>query len=174
MTLSTATEADTPAITSLRNAAAARLTQEHGQGHWSARVTEKGVLRGLRTSRVLLAHANGMVIGTVRLALKKPWAIDLRDFATVPRPLYLHDLAVAPAAQGQGVGRFLVNEVKALARAWPADAIRLDAYDHPAGAGPFYERCGFRNVGRRSYRGVPLVYFELLLSAAENGPPETP
>jgi hypothetical protein len=46
---------------------------------------------------------------------------------------------------------------------WPADAVRLDAYQGPAGAGGFYERCGFREVGRAAYRGTPLIYFELLL-----------
>jgi hypothetical protein len=50
-----------------------------------------------------------------------------------------------------------------VARAWPSDALRLDAYDHAAGAGPFYATCGFREVGRVTYRGVPLIYFELLL-----------
>jgi hypothetical protein len=28
------------------------------------------------------------------------------------------------------------------------------------GKGPWSSRCGFREVGRRSYRGNPLVYFE--------------
>jgi hypothetical protein len=53
--------------------------------------------------------------------------------------------------------------VPALARAWPADAIRLDAYDGPAGAGPFYVKCGYRPTGRVTYRGTALVYFEQLL-----------
>jgi len=39
----------------------------------------------------------------------------------------------------------------------------LDAYDGAAGAGRFYAKCGFLEVGRKIYRGVPLVYFELML-----------
>jgi hypothetical protein len=31
------------------------------------------------------------------------------------------------------------------------------------GAGPFYEKCGYRPVGRVTYRKTPLAYFELLL-----------
>jgi hypothetical protein len=54
-------------------------------------------------------------------------------------------------------------EAVTVARAWPVDAIRLDAYDGPAGAGPFYAKCGLREVGHVVYRGVPLVYFEQLL-----------
>ena len=47
--------------------------------------------------------------------------------------------------------------------AWPADSIRLDAYDADAGAGRFYARCGFLERGRVVYKGDPLVYYELLL-----------
>ena len=32
-----------------------------------------------------------------------------------------------------------------------------------AGAGSFYAKCGFREVGRVRYRTVPLIYFEMLL-----------
>jgi GNAT superfamily N-acetyltransferase len=78
--------------------------------------------------------------------------------------LYVHDLAVAPGAQRSGVGRLLMEVARVVARSWPADAIRLDAYDHAVGAGEFYVKCGFKEVGRVTYRGVPLVYFELLLS----------
>ncbi len=56
-----------------------------------------------------------------------------------------------------------MERASALAREWPADAIRLDAYDAGAGAGAFYLACGYREVGRVTYRGVPLVYFETLL-----------
>jgi ribosomal protein S18 acetylase RimI-like enzyme len=161
--LSTATEADAAAIAGLRTDVAESLTRHYGRGHWSSCVTEKSVLRGLETSRVLLARDEGRLLGTVRLATKKPWAIDVSYFAGVRRPIYLHDLAVAPDAQRRGIGRLLVEEAKAVAMAWPGDAIRLDAYDHAAGAGEFYARCGFRQVGRVTYRGVPLIYFELLL-----------
>ena len=46
--------------------------------------------------------------------------------------------------------------------AWPADAVRLDAYDSPAGAGPFHAKCGFSERGRVVYRNVPLTYHEWL------------
>lgn len=159
----TATEADVAAVAALRTAVADDLTRRYGRGHWSSPVTEKSVLRGLKTSRVVVARNTGGIVGTVRLATQKPWAIDPKYFVAVPRPLYLHDLAVAPSVQGQGLGRLLIEESLAIARAWSRDVIRLDAYDHAAGAGEFYARCGFREVGRVVYRGVPLIYFEQLL-----------
>lgn len=84
--------------------------------------------------------------------------------------------ALQNAAAGALTARFgekywsaLVTERSAIlaqrhvAAAWPADAIRLDAYDAEAGAGAFYEKCGYRQRGRVVYRGDPLVYYELLL-----------
>ena len=72
-------------------------------------------------------------------------------------------MAVDPVSQRQGVGRGLIEEAARVARAWPAEAIRLDAYDAPAGAGAFYRKCGFKDVGSVVYRSVPLLYFELIL-----------
>jgi len=121
------------------------------------------VLRSIATSRTLVVKTRGVVVATLRLATKKPWAIDLTYFTAVPRALYLHDMAVEPSRQGKGLGRMLVDEAKAQARAWPSQAIRLDAYDAVHGAVGFYARCGFVEVGKATYRKTPLVYFELLL-----------
>jgi GNAT superfamily N-acetyltransferase len=158
-----ATEEDVAAITLLRAATAKHLTAAHGRGHWSSCPTEAAVRRGLRSDRVLVAREGTRVTGTVRLAAAKPWAIDPSYFTAVPRALYLHDMAVDPALQRTGIGRRLVEEALSVARAWPGEAIRLDAYDSEAGAGPFYARCGFREVGRVVYRKTPLIYFERLL-----------
>ena len=73
-------------------------------------------------------------------------------------------MAILPEKQRQGVGRRCLEEVHKIARAWPADAIRLDAYDAAAGAGPFYARCGYIEKGHRSYRRAPLIYYEFLLA----------
>jgi len=79
------------------------------------------------------------------------------------RPLYLTSIAVAPTCHRQGIGRQCLAEVARLARQWLADAVVLDAFHHPAaGAGEFYLKCGYREVGRVSYRHVPLIYFEML------------
>jgi GNAT superfamily N-acetyltransferase len=157
-------EEDASAIASLRTRVAEDLAQLYGRGRWSWAVTERSVLRGLKHSRILVARRSRGVVATLRLTTKKPWAIDPAYFAPVRRPLYLVDMAVEPGLQRQGIGRQLLEEASAIARAWPAEAIRLDAYDGALGAGPFYERCGFREVGRVTYRQVPLVYFERLIA----------
>jgi len=99
----------------------------------------------------------------VRLATKKPWAIDVSYFTPVKRPLYLTGMAVSVAHQRQGLGRRALDDACVVAEKWPAEAIRLDAYDAKAGAGGFYDRCGFTECGRVVNKGTPLVYYERLL-----------
>lgn len=144
----------------LRCAANERLTATYGVGHWSGAPSERGVLLGIRSARVLIARRGKRLAGTLLLQTKKPWAIDVSYFSSARRPLYLLNMAVDPALQRMGVGRALLAHAVKVAREWPADAIRLDAYDADAGAGGFYARCGFREVGRVVYRGVPLTYYE--------------
>ena len=96
------------------------------------------------------------------MTTKKPWAIDPDYFEPVSQPLYLIDMSVDPICQRQGLGGLLLEEAKQVARAWPAGAIRLDAYEGH-GTDRFYTKCGFKEVGRVVYRDVPLVYFEMLL-----------
>jgi GNAT superfamily N-acetyltransferase len=98
----------------------------------------------------------------LRLATKKPWAIDVGYFTPVKRPLYLTGMAVSVPHQGRGLGRQALDDARAVLRDWPGDAIRLDAYDAKAGAGGFYASCGYRERGRVIYKGNPLVYYELL------------
>ena len=72
-------------------------------------------------------------------------------------------MAVTPDRQRQGIGSRCLEEVQKVAKKWPADAIRLDAYDATAGAGPFYARGGYTEMGRVVYKNAPLIYYERLI-----------
>jgi GNAT superfamily N-acetyltransferase len=163
--LQPATPADATALAALHTAVAEHLTKTHGQGPWSGQTSEKSVLFGMRQSTVYVHRHRNRIIATLRLATKKPWAIDKSYFTPVKKPLYLLAMAVTPAMQRRGIGRRCMDDAVRIATAYGADAIRLDAYDAVAGAGPFYARCGFTEVGRASYRNTPLVYYELLIPA---------
>lgn len=119
----------------------------------------------MKASRVLAARDGERIVGTLTLQAKKPWAIDVSYFTPCKKALYLINMAVTPAKQRSGVGRGLLEEALVAAREFPADAIRLDAYDSPAGAGEFYRKCGYTGAGGITYRGVPLLYFEKLTGA---------
>lgn len=155
-----ATLDDVAAIAGLQNAAAGALTERFGPGPWSTLVTERGAELAQRHARVRVGRDGRRIMTVLRLATRKPWAIDVAWFTPVKRPLYLTGMAVAVGHQRQGLGRRALEDACAVAEAWPADAIRLDAFDADAGGGGFYARCGFTERGRVVYKGDPLVYYE--------------
>ena len=159
-----ATPDDAAIMAGLQNAAAGALTTRFGPGHWSSLTTERGALSSQRHARVRVGTSKGRVLTALRLATKKPWAVDVSYFSPVTRPLYLTGMAISVEHQGEGLGRLAIEDACVTAIAWPADAIRLDAYDAAAGAGPFYAKCGFQERGRVVDRGNPLVYYELLIA----------
>jgi GNAT superfamily N-acetyltransferase len=161
LTLSAAVTDDAPALLDLHLAASRQLTAQYGVGPWSGGITVKGVLFTMRRATIYAVRDAQAIVGTFALSQRKPWAIDTSYFGTCKRPLYLTSMAVHPEHQRCGVGTFCIGEARRLAKEWPADAIRLDAWDAEAGAGEFYRKCGFREVGRKTYRTAPLIYFEM-------------
>jgi GNAT superfamily N-acetyltransferase len=147
-------------VAAIRNAASDGLTGRFGNGFWTSSVSARGVQSSFRFARVYLARLGTKPAATLSLQRRKPWTIDPSYFTPAARPVYLTNMAVAPEFQRQGLGRRSLEAAIAIAREWSGDALRLDAYDAPAGAGEFYLRCGFREVGRRVYRKTPLRYFE--------------
>ena len=117
----------------------------------------------MRNKHMLVARKGKRIVGTLSLQTKKPWAIDVSYFTPVNKSLYLTGMAALPAMQKQGVGRALLEEATKIARAWPADAIRLDAWDADAGAGPILRQMRIPRSGRTCPTKNPLIYFELVL-----------
>ena len=154
---------DVPAIAGLQNSVSGALTARFGTGHWSGLVTERSAAFSQKYARVRAGLDGKRIVTVLRLAQKKPWAINVSYFTPVKRPLYLTGMAVSVAHQGKGLGREAMEDARRIALAWPADAIRLDAYDGEAGAGQFYVKCGYLERGRVVYKGDPLRYYELVL-----------
>ena len=160
LTFADATAADVDVIVALQDENVAALTARFGRGHWSTATTPRGLAFSMRHGRQRVGRYEGRIVTTLRLATRKPWAIDAAYFTPCKRPVYLTGMVVATSHQGRGFGRAALQDAIAGAREWPAGAIRLDAYDAPAGAGAFYARCGFEERGRVVYRQTPLVYYE--------------
>jgi GNAT superfamily N-acetyltransferase len=155
---------DVPAIAALHNATAGALAARFGDGPWAGLGNERGAELSLRHARVRVGRVGKKIYTVLRLAQKKPWAIDVSYFTPVKRPLYLTGMAVSVPHQGTGLGRLALADAVKVAAEWPADAIRFDAWDAGAGAGAFYAKCGFAERGHVIYRGTPLVYFEKTLT----------
>ena len=158
-----ATASDIAAIAALLNATAGALTARFGEGRWSSITSERSVELSLRRARMRVGVDGKRIVTTLRLATKKPWAIDVAYFTPAQRPLYLTGMAVSVSHQRQGLGRAALQDARVVAVAWPADAIRLDAFDAPAGAGGFYERCGYEERAHVVYKDDALIYYELVL-----------
>lgn len=165
--LQLATDDDAPALVALRAAVNARLADEFGHGYWCENLSERAAMAAVRNSPVYVARERGRVLAMLTLATRKPWAISLDHFGARQRPFYLTNMAVHPEFQRQGVGRETIAEARRIVLESGGDAIRLDAYDAPAGAGPFYQKCGFAEVGRAVYRQAPLIYFEMGLNGVK-------
>lgn len=162
-----ATDADAAELAALHTGAARSLVERFGLGAWKSETSEKQALREIRIPRnvsyLLIAREGGRIVGTLRLATKKPWAIDVSYFTPCEKALYLVSMAVAVDRQRQGIGSLCLSEARRLAIEWPAQAIRLDAFDAAAGAGGFYAKSGFQEKGRVIYRNAPLIYYERIL-----------
>ncbi len=120
LSFATAAESDAPELAALHTAVAEDLTNRFGPGFWSSSPSERGILANMRKpkfSRTLIARSNRHIVGSLRLHTKKPWAIDTAYFTAAKQPLYLTGMAVHPKLQRKGVGRLLLKEAEAIARA---------------------------------------------------------
>jgi len=169
MSLHAAMPHDVPELVSFHSLVSQDLARRSGGNRWSS-PTVNGLLFTMKSATIFVARQRGSVIAALTLSRRKPWAIDKRFFAPSSNPLYLTGMAVHPLHQRIGIGRFCIERAQSIALRWPSDAIRLDAYDNQTGAGEFYRKCGFTEVGRARYRDIPLIYFEMLLAPEATSP----
>jgi GNAT superfamily N-acetyltransferase len=165
ITISRADIKEARALTALRTAVARDMTERFGGGPWSALPNRMVVIRQMRASHVLVARRYDEIIGTVRLAFANTAVFDARMFTPVDTALYVLGLAVSPGSRGRGIGSRIMSVAKEVARSWPAQALWLATYDNSAGAGRFYRKCGFREVGPGVFDDLPLTYYEWTDSA---------
>src|SRR5262249_7727089 len=104
-----ATTSDAAELAALHATVGQHLTREFGEGFWSSAPSERAVLSDMRRpqfSRIIIARSiDRRIIATLRLATKKPWAIDTAYFTVARKPLYLTGMAVHPDMQRRGIGR---------------------------------------------------------------------
>lgn len=96
-------------------------------------------------SRLLNKEGTAVFVGTLAEQPAGVIAVhpDTDYFTDHPRA-YVDILAVAPEAEGQGVGRALLRYVEVWARERGFVEVVLDVFAGSEGARTFYERCGYR------------------------------
>ena len=100
---------------------------------------------------VLVAVDGDKILGTVTL---ERWH-EASEMATGPEEAEIRALAVAPEAQGRGVGRALVQAVIDRAVARKAERLVLHTQPTMFAAHRLYERAGFVRVPDRDFEPAP-------------------
>ena len=150
ITLRRAEPADVPGIKALVAAA---------YGHYVGRI-------GRMPGPMADDYAARVAAGEASLALDLAGAIvgllvlQMRDGAA---PL-LDNVAVAPRAQGQGVGRALIAHAEAAARRRGAASLRLYTHEMMTENIALYRRLGFVEIARVEEKGFRRVYMEKALA----------
>lgn len=92
-----------------------------------------------KSRSLYVAKIGGVVVGYVSL--------KIRDYdwpGVVRRKVMLVDeICVEQAARGQGIGKAMMEDVHALARAFRCTDLQLGVYPQNDGAVAFYQKCGF-------------------------------
>ncbi len=97
-------------------------------------------LADIRSRLVYTAKVYGVVAGYVIVSL-----LEKGGPGTVEQRLMRLDvLCVDEAARGQGIGRAMVDDVRALARAFGCRGLILSAHPENEAALAFYRACGFQ------------------------------
>jgi len=97
-------------------------------------------------SILLLAERDGAFQGYLHIA-----PAPTPDCVTGPAPLELKRLYVDPSHHGRGVGKQLLDEGLARARAAGAGTVWLGVWEHNTKAQRFYAREGFMRVGEHPF-----------------------
>lgn len=114
----------------------------------------RGVAERAAGADVLVAVDDGELLGTVTFVSGQ--GSYSREIAGDGEAEF-RMLAVAPAAQGRGVGRALVEECLRRARAVGADRLVLSSGDWMTTAHRLYDGCGFRRTPERDWEPAPQV-----------------
>lgn len=97
-------------------------------------------LKMIRDRLVYVAKLQGLVVGYVILSV-----LEKSGPGTVAKKmLRLDSICVDEALRGQGIGKAMVADVRALARVFGCQELILSVHPENDSAVGFYQKCGFR------------------------------
>jgi len=101
--------------------------------------------------RIFIAEEDGQALGCV---LCKVVEREENPFTVAMRYLLVDQISVQPEAQGKGVGKALIEQVKALAREWNVSRVQLDSWGFNTNAHAFFEKMGFEKFNHRFWHNL--------------------
>lgn len=109
--------------------------------------------RAERAELLVAADEDGTVLGSVTVAAHGTPYADIAG----PGELEFRMLAIAPGAQGRGIGVLLTQAVLDRGRAGGFARVVLSVVDTNAKAARLYQRLGFRRLPERDWNPVPAI-----------------
>ncbi len=106
---------------------------------------------GHPNQRVLVAHASGRIVGTVRIRMVRQDASRLRNRMTYA---IVEEIVVCAGTRRMGVGRRLMDEAVAWARTAGASRIHLGVHSRNEDARAFYRRLGYGELVHTLYLDI--------------------
>lgn len=94
---------------------------------------------------LFVAKLSGTVVGILRFEVRETGG----EGNTIRKVMRIDNIAVEESLRNHGIGKAMVEDVRALARVQRCDEIILSVYPENDDAVAFYQKCGFtiRNIG---------------------------
>ncbi len=108
--------------------------------HSDAPLSKEAFFDAIRNRMLYVAKFNGCVAGFLLLSIKEkggPGTVE-------KKMLRLDIICVDESLRGQGIGKAMVSDARALARAFGCSELILGVHPENDGAVAFYQKCGFR------------------------------
>lgn len=147
MLIRPATAADLPAILALVRRVVP-LMQAAGNFQWTAEYPDEEVFRqDIGRRQLWVAELASAVVGMAALTQDQDPEYAQADWDPAETAVVTHRLAVAPAAQGQGVAAALLQQAEELARARGLKSLRVDTNSENAATQRLFPKLGYRFAG---------------------------
>jgi len=151
------------------------MQERLGLNHWVPPYPLEKLRRDAERRQVYAVLQTDQVVATFTLGTTLPASYErmpdvLQMWDTpLPRALYINHLAILPALQGRGLGRWCMGIIEGIAAMKNCEVVRLDAYIKHPGLHMFYPKLGYRDIGHVTFlserRGqAETVCYEKLLT----------
>jgi GNAT superfamily N-acetyltransferase len=129
------------------------MQERLGLSHWVPPYPLEALLRSAQERQVYAVFLEGHMVATFTIGTQIPPyyreipALWERWGLSPTRALYVNRLAVLPALQGKGIGRWCMRRIERLALAQGCEVIQLDAYGKHLELLTFYTKLGYVSQG---------------------------
>ena len=103
------------------------------------RYTETYFLEQVKNRNLYVAVLEGQVVGYALLSIR----IRQGEGLVSSRILEIQEFCVEEMLRGHGIGKAMMADIRALAKAFRCDSLRLSVYPQNDDAVGFYQKCGF-------------------------------